>query len=89
MFTIKTTGYAPEGQKSLVNMQIYQADEVHERHNDGVFVGLTLFTAAQNTLSGVCFETRIIMDASRIKGPDTVFVENEQGRTVQRFSIEP
>lgn len=85
MFTVKHFTPNPEGTSLLT---IDYADRVEEGFtgNGPKFVRLTRFvtgnSASQNN------ETVITMDAKGKYGPSAVFVENMQGKTVQRITTD-
>jgi len=89
MFTIKSLGQdGPEGDQ-FINMTIFEADEVQEvihQNSGNRMLRLTRFV----TSAGIATtnETTILLDESHVYGPSTVYVENSQGRTVQRFTAD-
>lgn len=99
MIIVKSMGYCPDnhdaGEENLatnpevIGMEIMTADTVQARYkDDGVLAGVVLTTYAANTVHKETMEQRIVMCPYRINGPDTVFAETKEGRTIQRFSVE-
>lgn len=88
MFTIKTTGTLANGERVNTNMDIYHADRVEElvdEVNGQKSVRLTIYA---NGNSHGATEIHIPMDSDRKRGPTSVFVENANGRTVQRITTD-
>lgn len=84
MFIIKYMNPKPDSGKTIMTYEF--ADRVEEdfNQNDVKIVRLTRFvTGASATTTN---ETTIIMDSMGITGPSTVFVENMNGRLVQRIT---
>lgn len=99
MIIVKSMGYCPEHDEAgqtdfaanteVIGMEILTADSVQARYNaDGILAGVVLTTYAANTVHKETMEQRIVMCPYRINGPDTVFAETKEGRTIQRFSVE-
>jgi hypothetical protein len=77
MLTVKTSPYGK------VLMEIRTANEVRG-FKDGNVIVLTTFRHGEAAM-----EVRIVLDFDMVSGPNCVFVENESGHVVQKFTAMP
>jgi len=89
MFTVKSLGHGNPNADQFTNMSIFEADLVEEVIHQGTgnrMLRLTRYI----TSAGIATtnEQTILLDEARVFGPAIVFVENSQGRTVQKFTAD-
>lgn len=88
MFAVKSQGYSPEGCLSVIGMTISYADTIEELIGP---IGEKCLRLTRYPTSGSVEHTTeemIVLDSKRKLGPDTVYVENHLGKTVQRFTTD-